>query len=305
MGNTPLINISKIAPAAMGGRQIFVKDESRNPTLSHKDRLNKYTVSAALMEGAHTIVAASTGNHGVSAAAMAARAGMNSIIFTTPDVSETFKAMLRAFNAKSIFVKSEERWCKMRELCSDPGFYSVSNLTPSSHTGHPWGAEGYKPIAYEIIRDLKGRAPSVVVVPTGYGELLFGIYKGFHEALLLGAINRVPKLVSVEPAARAPLFQAVQSGCDIRHVEPLPTRQLGTACLVNSYRAVVAIRESQGECVKVDDTKAGSADQLLRRFGLWFELSSCAGFAALDQLSFTDDGPVVLIACSSGIKEPF
>ncbi len=114
----------------------------------------------------------------------------------------------------------------MRALEELPGTYPVSNLTPA-HTGHPWGPEGYKTIAFEILADLDGAAPAAVVVPTGYGEMLYGIYKGFREALLLGHIDRLPRLVAVEPASRGPVYHALQKGRQTVTVDAGPTVQLG------------------------------------------------------------------------------
>ncbi len=135
---------------------------------------------------------------------MASRAGLNCIVLTMPEVSPAFRDMILGYGAFPVFLPAEDRWPALRALQELPGTYPVSNLT-SVHTGHPWGPEGYKTIAYEILADLDGQVPSAVVVPTGYGEMLYGIYKGFNEARLLGHTDRIPQLVSVEPAARGPL----------------------------------------------------------------------------------------------------
>jgi threonine synthase len=304
VGGTPLVDVSRVAPPRFRERGVFVKDESRNPTWSHKDRLNKLTVSAALYEGASTIIVASSGNHGVSAAAMASRAGLNCIVLTMPEVSHAFRDMILGYGAFPVFLPAEDRWPAMRALQQLPGTYPVSNLT-AVHTGHPWGPEGYKTIAFEILTDLDGQVPGAVVVPTGYGEMLYGIYKGFYEARLLGHVDHIPQLVSVEPAARGPLYHAMKAGLPATTVEACPTIQSGTAAIVNGYRAVVAIRESKGFPVLIADDAARAAHATMARQGLWQEFSSSAAFAALEGISgFEGDGPVVLIGCSTGLKEP-
>ncbi|PRA46469.1 threonine synthase [Brucella pituitosa] len=304
VGNTPLVDVSAVAPPAFRDQGVFVKDESRNPTWSHKDRLNTFTVSAALYEGASTIIVASSGNHGVSAAAMASRAGLNCIVLTMPEVSPAFRDMILGYGAFPVFLPAEDRWPALRALQELPGTYPVSNLT-SVHTGHPWGPEGYKTIAYEILAELDGQAPSAVVVPTGYGEMLYGIYKGFNEARFLGHTDHVPQLVSVEPAARGPLYHAIEAGVPAITVEARPTFQSGTGTTVNGYRSVVAIRESNGFPMLVNDDAARAAHGVMARQGLWQEYSSSAAFAALDHIEgFENDGPVVVIGCSTGLKEP-
>ncbi len=304
VGGTPLVDVSALAPVHLPGRRILVKDDSRNPTWSHKDRLNVFTISAALCEEAKTIIVASSGNHGVSAAAMAARAGLNCIVLTMPEVSGAIRDMILGYGAFPLFLAADDRWPAMRALAELPGIYPVSNLTPA-HTGHPWGPEGYKTIAYEILADLDGSPPAAVVVPTGYGEMIYGIYKGFHEAFLLGHIDRMPRLVAVEPSARGPVHHALQQGRSTVTVEAGPTVQLGTATTVNGYRPVAAIRQNGGLSLLVDDEAALRAHKKLGRCGLWLEISSGAALAALDQIEeFENDGPVVLMGCSTGLKEP-
>lgn len=304
VGNTPLIDISAIAPSPLRDRGVFIKDESRNPTWSHKDRLNKYTISAALLENASTIIVASSGNHGVSAAAMASRAGLNCIVITMPDVSPAFRDMIIDYGAFPVFLEVDARWPAMRALREVPGMYPVSNLT-SVHTGHPWGTEGYKTIAYEIVEAFGGKPPAAVVVPTGYGEMLYGIYKGFREARDLGLTGSIPQLVSAEPAARGPLYYAITSGKQAATVKGLPTIQGGTASTVSGYRAAVAIQKSEGIPLVVTDEAALTAHAKLARQGIWQEYSSSAAFAALSDIeSLSQEGPVVVMNCSTGLKEP-
>lgn len=304
VGGTPLLDIGALAPDHLRDRRILFKDESRNPTWSHKDRLNLCTVSAALAAGASTIIVASSGNHGVSAAAFAARAGLNCIVITMPDVSAAFRDMILGYGAYPVYVTAAARWPAMRELMKVDGVHPVSNLTPV-HTGHPWGPEGYKTIAFELLSQLGGEAPAAVVVPTGYGELLFGIHKGFRELKRLGKIKELPQLISAEPAARGPLFHALASGVEATTVTPSPTVQYGTACTVNGYRSVVALRESQGMPLLVDDAAAIAAQRKLGKQGLWQEVAPSAAVAALTQIkSLKRDGAIVVIGCSTGLKEP-
>lgn len=304
VGDTPLVDATAVAPQRHRAGGVLIKDESRNPTWSHKDRLNTYTVSAALYEGATTIVVASSGNHGVSAAALAGHAGLNCIVLTMPEVSPAFRDMILGYGAHALYLEADDRWPAMRELAKLPGVYPVSNLTPF-HTGHPWGSEGYKAIAYEILSDLDGEVPAAVVVPSGYGEMLFGIHKGFREALRLGLTPRVPRLIAVEPAARGPLFHALQEGRPATSVAARPTIQSGTATTVGGLRATRAIRESGGTALLVTDESARAAHRTLARHGLWQEYSSSAAFAALDQIeALSEPGPIVVINCSTGLKEP-
>ncbi|MFC4060067.1 pyridoxal-phosphate dependent enzyme [Planomonospora corallina] len=173
-GGTPLIEI---------GDGAYLKDESRNPTWSHKDRLNRCTVSAAVRMDAPGVVVASSGNHGASAAAFAARAGLRCIVLTSPDAPPAVRSFVDSYGAVVLPLPQESRWPLMRQITDRLGYHPVSNLTVT-HTGHAFGPEGYKTIAYEIFTEIG--VPAAVFTPTGYGELLFGVWKGFAELRRLG-----------------------------------------------------------------------------------------------------------------------
>jgi threonine synthase len=300
-GRTPLVEI---------GGGVFVKDESRNPTWSHKDRLNRCTVSAAIGARAEGIVVASSGNAAASAAAYAARAGLRCVVLISAGAPAAVSAFVNAYGAIVLTVPALERWRLLRRIVDEFGLHPVSNMTPT-HTGHPFGSEGYKPIAYEIFAELG--VPGAVFVPTGYGELLFGIWKGFDELRRIGAAAAVPTLYSCEPAAGGPLARAVADGVPAARVTVGPTDAYAIACPVGGYRGVVALRESGGLPLLVSDNELASAQRELAAAGLWQELSGTAGLAGLRQLcgqlcagqrgAGQQPGPVVCVATSSGFKD--
>ncbi|KJS57343.1 threonine synthase [Streptomyces rubellomurinus subsp. indigoferus] len=293
-GATPLV---EIAPG------VHVKDESRNPTWSHKDRLNRCTTSAALAAGARGIAVASSGNHGASAAAYAARAGLRCVVFAGPDLPPAVDSFLTAYGAVVLPVPWEARWPLMRQAVERYGLHPVSNLT-ATHTGHPYGPEGYKTVAYEIFQDVG--TPAAVFVPTGYGELLYGVWKGFTELHRLGLADRVPRIHSCESAAGAPLATAIGRGVPAARVEVGATSAYSIASPVGGYRGVVALRESGGRALTLSDRQLAEARAELARNGLWAELSAAAGLAglrSLDAAELPDDGPLVCISTSSGFKD--
>ncbi|MFG1696844.1 pyridoxal-phosphate dependent enzyme [Nonomuraea sp. NPDC049309] len=289
-GGTPLIEFG----------DVYIKDESRNPTWSHKDRLNRVTVSAAVACGAPGVVVASSGNHGASAAAYAARAGLPAIVLTG-DAPPAVQAFVRSYGAKVVAVPVEKRWPLLRQVVDELGYHPVSNQTVT-HTGHPFGPEGYKTIAYELFLQL-GTVPAAVFSPTGYAELLYGVWKGFTELRLLGMTDRTPRMFSCETAAGGPHARALAAGLPAAIVEIGPTDAYGVACPVGGHRGVVAVRDSGGEAVLVTDEDLRKAQRDLARAGLWQELSGAAGLAGQRRLRRDFDGPVVCIATSSGFKD--
>ena len=190
-GGTPLHESAALGEWVGSAPPVLIKDETRNPTWSHKDRLNLVTVSAAVASKAPGVVVSSSGNHGAAAAAYAARAGLPCIVLTTDDVPLGMQGLLLAYGAAVIGVPADSRWPLMREIVKRLGYHPTSNLTPV-HTGHPYGPEAYKTIAYELHRQLNDQIPAAVFVPTGYGELLYGVWKGFRELRLLGVTREAP-----------------------------------------------------------------------------------------------------------------
>ncbi|WP_399925499.1 pyridoxal-phosphate dependent enzyme [Streptomyces kanamyceticus] len=291
-GGTPLVPL---------GDGLWIKDESRNPTWSHKDRINRVTVSAAVGAGAQGIVVASSGNHGASAAAYAARAGLRCVVIGSAGRPPAVDAFLRAYGAVVLPVPEDARWPLLRRIVERFGYHPVSNVTPT-HTGHAFGPEGYKTLAYEIYTELG--VPAAVFLPTGYGELLFGVWKGFAELVTLGLADRVPRLYSCEPEAGGPLAAAVRDGVPATRVPVGETAAYAIDCAVGGYRGVVALRESGGHPLLVSDQRMAAARAELARAGLWAELSAAAGLAGYRQLGqAVVEGPVVCVSTSSGFKD--
>jgi threonine synthase len=290
-GGTPLVELDGL----------FVKDESRNPTWSHKDRLNRVTVSAALGAGAPGIVVASSGNHGASAAAYAARAGLPAIVLGSAESPPVVQDFLRAYGAHVLSVPAAGRWPLMRQIVDRLGYHPVSNLTVT-HTGHGFGPEGYKTISYELYGQL-GQAPAAVFVPTGYAELLYGVWKGFAELRDLGVIQAVPRLFSCEPATSGPLSVAFRSGQPTATVDYRSSRAYSIGAAVSGYRGILALRGSDGRALALTDEEMAQAQRWMAEQGLWAEMSSAASVAGFRQLGESFDGPVVCISTSTGLKD--
>ncbi|MEU7582180.1 pyridoxal-phosphate dependent enzyme [Streptomyces sp. NPDC041068] len=294
-GGTPLVRF---------GDGLWIKDESRNPTWSHKDRINRVTVSAAVGAGAEGIVVASSGNHGASAAAYAARAGLRCAVLTSTDTPPAVDAFLRAYGAVVLPVPVDARWPLLRRIVERFGYHPVSNVTPT-HTGHGFGPEGYKTVAYEIYAELG--VPAAVFVPTGYGELLFGVWKGFAELVALGVTDRVPRVFGCEPAVGGPLAAAVRGGVPATRVPVGETAAYAISSSVGGYRGVVAVRESGGGALLVSDGEMAAARAELARGGMWAEVSAAAGLAGYRQQEAAGldlgSGPVVCVSTSSGFKD--
>jgi threonine synthase len=304
-GGTPLLAAVKLAGwAGLEGR-LFVKDESQNPTWSHKDRLAYVVVGGAVQAKAQAIVVSSTGNHGAAIAAYAARAGLPCIVFVPSDCPPAVQSYLLSYGAAVLRTSEEGRQTLLAEGVRRSGRYAASTFT-ATPTGPPYGPEGYKTIAYEIWLQLRPEVPGAVFVPTGYAELLYGVWKGFRELRDLGLTDRAPVMVACEPAARAPLRQALAKGVSTATVPPKPTIAYAIAATVNGYRGVVALQESKGFSVSVTDDELRQAQAAMGAVGLWAEVSAAASLAGLRRAlgdGFESEGPLVCVSTSSGFKD--
>lgn len=306
-GNTPLIELSSLANWLDHDfdSAVFLKDESRNPTWSHKDRLNRCVVSAAVRADASGLVVSSSGNHGAATAAYAARADLPCIVLTAPETPAVVNEFLSAYDAA---VLAMSQWSDRQEMLDRIvkrlSYHPTSTRTPV-HTGHPYGPEGYKTIAYEVVAQL-GRVPGSVFVPTGFAELLYGVWKGFRELAALSVVDDTPRMIACEPAARGPLSVALESGREIATVEANPTTAYSIKARTSTVRGRRAIEESDGEASTFTEEQLAAAQTRLARAGLWQEISGAAGVAGL--FATVEEGraveePVVCIGTSSGFKD--
>ncbi|MBI2160060.1 MAG: pyridoxal-phosphate dependent enzyme, partial [Candidatus Rokubacteria bacterium] len=194
-GATPLIHLERIG-RRLGLGRLYAKDESQNPTWSYKDRLCSVAVTHAVETGARVVTIASTGNHGASTAAYAARAGLPCVIFTLASVPATMKTLMQAYGAAVVSCPTPEaRWNLMRQGVERLGWYPTGGFQAPPIGSNPYGIEGYKTLAYEVAEDLGWTPPDLVVVPSAYSDGLFGIWKGMTELKTLGLVERVPRMV--------------------------------------------------------------------------------------------------------------
>lgn len=308
-GGTPLVHLKRLGER-LGLPNLYAKDETRNPTWSYKDRLCAVAVNHAVEIGARVITISSSGNHGASTAAYAARAGLPCVIFTTVSVPDTMKTLMQAYGAAVVECPtSEARWALMREGVERLGWYPTSGFVVPPVGSNPWGIEGYKTIAYEVAEALAWTAPGVVIVPSSYSDGLFGIWKGFTELHHLGLVKRHPRMIGAEPFG--PLANAIERGLEAPQIVDTAGSSVAfsIASRYGTYQGLTALRESGGSGVRVTDEGIFEAQRALgREEGLFVEPSSSAAVTALMQLAsrraLDPDDTIVVVLTSSGLKDP-
>ena len=307
-GATPLVPIPKIGNQ-IGIPQLHLKNESMNPTWSFKDRLCSVAISKAKEFGSQGIVASSSGNHGASAAAYAAHAGLPCVVVTLESSPREVTAQMQVYGACVVATtQSMERWEIMSYLV-EQGWYGVTNFMAPAVGSIPYGVEGHKTISFEITEQLDGCVPDFVVMPAAYADGLAGVWKGFMELNRLGWIQQQPRMVAAE--AHGPLANALKRGLD--YVEAVPIQDETIAHSIggdiSTTQGLRTLRASNGEAVPVSNKEiVAMQHRLAATEGIYLEPTSATALVAVEQLAARDvikpEHVVVVVATSSGLKDP-
>ena len=307
-GLTPLTKCGSLA-LELGVKNLYLKNESLNPTCSYKDRLSSASVTRAVQEGATGVATSSTGNHGASTAAYAARAGIDCIVFTIRDIPEAMRRQMQALGAMLVATEAfEDRWHMLRYCAEELGWYSTGNFSNPPIGSSPYGIEGYKTIAYEIAETLDWNVPDVVVMPVAYGDGIRGVFKGFQDLVAMGWAPRIPRMVAVETSGS--LTMAIKKNLDSApELRFGPSAAFSINTPVSTFQALKTIRDSGGTAVHVGDSEILDAQKNLGfQEGIFVEPASAAVVAGIAQLVMTggiaSGETVVGVLTSTGLKFP-
>ena len=303
-GDTPLL-----AVPGLGLGDLWIKDESRNPTWSFKDRLASSAVTMARVVGAKLIASSSSGNAGASAAAYAAKAGLPCIVFTFKGAAGPLLTQMRAYGAMVLVVENkDDRWRLQSAGVKQLGWYSTSPFFGPVIGSNPFGMEGYKTIAYEIAEALDWRTPDWCVLPVCYGDALYGMWKGFEELRALGWIERTPRFAAAEVSGS--LTAALASGEAMPPVRMRNAETLATSIGANqgTVQALEVLRRCNGHAVTVaDDELVQWVLKLARTEGIWAEPAAAAPLAAIARLRLSGviapDALTVALVTAGGLKD--
>ncbi|HBY56409.1 MAG TPA: hypothetical protein DEG96_00860 [Candidatus Atribacteria bacterium] len=305
-GGTPCIKSQKIGPK--NNILLYIKDEGRNPTGSFKDRAATVLVSTEKELGHRDITTASSGNAAGSLSLYSTLTNMSLYIFMYQPTEGKFLHTV-SFGHK-IFLVDSTKESDAHQMAEDASKkFGWSWLTTMS-SANPFNIEGYKTIAYEIVRDIG--LPDVVIIPMGSGTLVLGIWKGFNELIQMGIISKLPRLIGIQSEQVNPIEQAYQRGeTTVRPVTPGKTMATGVVVdnpgIAGSV-ALNAIIETGGLVISVSEENILNSFKLLpKEEGIFAEPTgalSVAGLkSCLDKKIVLEGQKVVCINSASGFKD--
>ena len=309
VGMTPVYQPENLRQQ-LGLQQLWIKDESRNPSASFKDRASAVVVARALQTKEEVIIAASTGNAGAATACMAASVGMHAIILAPRTAPPAKIAQLLVFGAQVILVDGNYDQAFDLSITASQTFGWYNR-----NTGYnPFTAEGKKTAAFEIWEQVlckldPSAPPLTIYIPVGDGNIISGVYKGFQDLRSLGWIERLPRLIGVQAEGSAAIANAFLAGKDT--VEPVHAVTIADSINVDlprdGFRALRAVHETHGTYIKVSDEEILQAIPVLGKVGIFVEPAAAAAFAGLVKALETSQqdpaAPVLVLCTGSGLKD--
>jgi threonine synthase len=316
VGQTPLYAAPRLGAAA-GISRLYIKDDGLNPSASFKDRAGAVALAVARERGADVIAGATTGNAGSSMACLAASVGQPCVIFVPEKAPPAKLAQLLVFGAQVLAVRGsyDQAFDLCVQVCARRGWFN-------RNTGsNPFTREGKKTCSYEIWEQLGRRAPGRVVVPTGDGNIISGIWKGFCDLQAMGLIEELPRIDCVQAEGSAAIVRAVlqarrkgrppKKWSDVA-IDPVLSSTCADSISVDRPRdgmaAVRAVMESGGDAITVSDEEILAAiPELARGAGVFAEPAAAAAWAGTRKLAATgrfERGETVVCLCTgNGLKD--
>jgi threonine synthase len=295
--------------ADLGLPQLWLKDESRNPTASFKDRASAIVVGRAQEIQAKVVVTASTGNAGAALAGMSAAVGQKAVIFAPRNAPPAKVAQLLIFGATVLLVDGnyDQAFDLSIQAAQEFGWYC-------RNTGYnPFTIEGKKTAALEIWETLLQRnsfdRSLVVFVSVGDGNIISGLHKGFKDLEAMGWLEWMPRLVGVQAQGSAAVASAFLAGTET--ITPVSANTLADSISVDlprdGLRAVRAASQTGGTYLTVSDEAILSAIAELGKVGIFAEPAGAAAYAgllnALKNGLVQPEDPILVLNTGSGLKD--
>jgi threonine synthase len=307
-GCTPLVKADNLG-RLLGLNQLYVKNDTVNPTFSFKDRPVAIAGTRARAFGFDTFACASTGNLAAAVAACGARAGMRAVVFIPADLEPSKITNIGIYDPTLVAVHGN--YDDVNRLCSeiaDKYGWAFANINV-----RPYYSEGSKTLAYEVAEQLGWRTPDHAIVPTGSGSMFTKIWKGFQELHKVGLVDAPPRtrMTVAQATGCAPVVDAFdRRTLNVAPVKPdTIAKSLAIGNPADGYYSLKVIKETGGWAVAVTDAEVVEGIKLLAQTeGIFAETAGGVSVAVARKLAesgrIDPDETVVVYVTGNGLKTP-
>jgi len=299
-GGTPLYQLP-----VHGDGLVFVKDDSRNPSGSLKDRASALAVALARQQNMKTIAAASTGNAAAALACMTAGSNLRCVIFAPTNAAREKLVQIMAYGAEVVQINGgyDEAFSACLDACDKYGWYNRSTGINSYMT------EGKKTVAFEISEQMGWAVPDRIFVPVGNGCIIGSVYKGFDELRRVGLTDRMPRIMGAQADGSDYMFRAWEEAAGPHYAERKPARTSASSINValprDRIKALRAVESTDGQFIRVSDAEIYQSQiKLARVSGVFAEPGAAAAYAAAEKFRVAErDETTVILITGSGLKD--
>jgi len=303
VGQSPLYKIDSI-DGQSDDFELYLKDDSQNPTFSFKDRASAVVSAFAKENGINTIVAASTGNAGSSIAGICAAQGQKAVIFVPSTAPKAKLTQIMMYGATLVPVAGnyDKAFDLSIEATKRFGWYNRNTAY------NPFTIEGKKTVSYELFSQLEEHIPDYIFVPVGDGVIISGVYKGFEDLLELGLIEKMPVIIAVQAARSSNLVENIGK----EEFVSTPSNTIADSISVdiprNFHMAAGYITKYHGQTVTVSDDDILRASSILaKNTGIFTEPAAAAAFAGFltykNRFLIPKASTNVVLLTGSGLKD--
>ena len=307
VGWTPLYYTSHLA-SNLGLKDVWIKDEGRQPTASLKDRASAVAVVKAAEKGAQIMTTASSGNAAAALSGLCACIQQPNVIFVPQKAPQAKIAQLLVFGSRVLLVKRtyDEAFDLCLEASRAYGWYNRNTAY------NPYMVEGKKTAAFEICEQLNWNAPDRIFVSVGDGCIISGLHKGLKDLYAMDWIDKMPRLMGVQAASSNYMYAAWKSKADILTQPSIKAHTLADSICAelprDRIKALAAVRDTGGAFLAVEDNDILAAiPELARGSGVFAEPAGAAAYAGLVQAvrenMISADERIVVLNTGNGLKD--
>lgn len=259
-------------------KTVWIKIDYLFPTGSYKDRGATVLISKVREFGIQKVVEDSSGNAGAAISAYCVKAGIRCNIYVPQSTSPEKLVQIQMYGARLKKVEGS------REKTASVTMEAAQKIYYASHCWNPYFLQGTKTFAFEVWEQMGWKAPDTIVLPVGHGTLLLGAYLGFKELKEAKKIKKIPKLIGIQSSACAPIYhgfiKGLTSPLTIQKEETI-AEGIAIAEPIRGKQILKAIRETEGEVLKVTEREIKAALHEMGRRGHFIEPTAAATVAGM------------------------